>query len=75
MSGRLLSTISRRSDRSTLPASAPTRTFVEDLSADSLDLVEIFFSIEDQFDREITEDQAATVETVRDAIDLIKHER
>jgi acyl carrier protein len=43
--------------------------------SDSLDLVEIFFSIEDQFDREITEDQAATVETVRDAIDLIKHER
>jgi len=47
---------------------------LEDLNADSLDLVEIFFSLEDEFEREISEDQAAKLVTVGDVIALIKRE-
>ena len=53
----------------------PDAHLVEDLGADSLDLVEILFSLEDQFDREISEDQMTKLATVRDIITLIEHER
>lgn len=46
-------------------------TFAEDLEADSLDLVELVMSLEDQLDLTIEEDQLADVRTVRDALDAI----
>jgi len=52
----------------------PDARLVEDLNADSLDLVEILFSIEDQFGREMSEVQAAKLVTVRDVIALIERE-
>jgi len=52
----------------------PDANLVEHLGADSLDLAEIVFSLEDQFDREISEDQAAKLLTVRDVIALIDRE-
>ncbi|PIE70485.1 MAG: acyl carrier protein [Deltaproteobacteria bacterium] len=49
----------------------PEATLVDDLGADSLDLVELVMSMEDVFEIEINEDQAALILTVKDAIDFI----
>jgi acyl carrier protein len=46
-------------------------TFVEDLGADSLDTVELIMAIEEEFDTEIPEDEAANISTVQDVIDYV----
>ncbi len=55
----------------------PTASFVEDLGADSLDLVELIMSIEEKFstaDRkiEIPDEAAEKIVTIQDAIDYLK---
>jgi acyl carrier protein len=55
----------------------PTASFVEDLGADSLDLVELIMSLEEAFsmpDRklEIPDEAAEKIITIQDAIDYIK---
>ncbi len=55
----------------------PTASFVEDLGADSLDLVELIMSLEEVFstpDRkvEIPDEDAEKIVTIQDAIDYIK---
>jgi acyl carrier protein len=53
----------------------PAASFVDDLGADSLDLVELIMSIEEEFDVEISDDDAEKMITVQDAMDYIsKHE-
>ena len=47
-------------------------TFVDDLSADSLDIVELVMSIEENFDMEIPDDDAAKIVTVGDVVNYIK---
>jgi acyl carrier protein len=47
-------------------------SFVDDLGADSLDLVELIMAMEEAFDMEISDDQAEKLQTVKDAIDYIK---
>ena len=47
-------------------------TFIEDLGADSLDVVELVMAIEDEFDMEIDEDEAEDISTVGDVVDYIK---
>ena len=47
-------------------------TFVEDLGADSLDVVELVMAMEDEFDMEIDEDQAENISTVGDVVEYIK---
>ena len=47
-------------------------TFIEDLGADSLDVVELVMAIEDEFDMEIDEDEAEGISTVGDVVDYIK---
>ncbi len=50
----------------------PETTFVEDLGADSLDLVELMMSIEEEFDiGEISEQDAAKIKTVGDVMALL----
>lgn len=50
----------------------PETTFVEDLGADSLDLVELMMSIEEEFDiGEISEQDAAKIKTVGDVLALL----
>ncbi len=50
----------------------PETTFVEDLGADSLDLVELMMSIEEEFDiGEISEQDAAKIKTVSDVMELL----
>ena len=48
-----------------------TASFVEDLNADSLDIVELVMAIEKEFDVEIPDDEAEKIRTVQDAIDYI----
>lgn len=47
-------------------------TFIEDLGADSLDVVELVMAIEDEFDMEIDEDEAEKISTVGDVVEYIK---
>jgi acyl carrier protein len=53
-------------------AVVPDARLLEDLHADSLDLVEISFLLEDEFGREVSEDQAGSLVTVGDIITLIE---
>lgn len=45
--------------------------FKEDLDADSLDLVELLLEMERQYSFKVSDEEAAEVETVGDAVDLI----
>lgn len=47
-------------------------TFVDDLSADSLDIVELIMAIEEEFDMEIPDADAEKIVTVGDVVDYIK---
>ncbi len=53
----------------------PEATFVEDLSADSLDIVELVMGIEDEFEIEIPDQAAENIVTVQDVIDYIKNNK
>lgn len=46
-------------------------SFVDDLGADSLDLVELIMAMEEEFDVEIPDEDAEKIATVQDAIDYI----
>lgn len=55
----------------------PEASFVEDLGADSLDLVELIMSLEEEFSNpsrkvEIPDDDAEKILTVQDAVDYLK---
>ena len=52
----------------------PSAHFVNDLDADSLDVIEIVFSLEEQFGREIAEHELDKLVTVADVIALIERE-
>ncbi len=45
--------------------------FVEDLGADSLDVVELVMALEEKFDIEIPDDEAEKIVTVKNAMDFI----
>jgi acyl carrier protein len=49
----------------------PEASFVDDLGADSLDLVELIMAMEEEFDTEISDEDAEQITTVKDAIDYI----
>ncbi|HET9464679.1 MAG TPA: acyl carrier protein [Gemmatimonadales bacterium] len=55
----------------------PTASFVDDLNADSLDLVELIMTMEEEFGSEdnpveISDEDAEKIVTVQDAVDYIK---
>lgn len=50
-------------------------SFVEDLGADSLDIVELVMAMEEEFDVEIPDDQAENIKTVKDAVDYINNHK
>jgi acyl carrier protein len=49
----------------------PEASFVDDLGADSLDLVELIMSMEEEFDVEISDEDAEKITTVKDAYNYV----
>ena len=50
----------------------PGAKFIEDLGADSLDIVELVMALEEEFDLEIPDEDADKLKTVGDAMDYLK---
>jgi len=50
----------------------PEAAFVEDLNADSLDLVELIMSLEEEFGMEISDEDAEKIQKVSDAVEYIE---
>ena len=50
----------------------PEASFVDDLNADSLDLVELIMSLEEEFGAEISDEDAEKIRTVQDAVDYVE---
>ncbi|MBE7021768.1 MAG: acyl carrier protein [Ruminococcaceae bacterium] len=47
-------------------------SFIDDLGADSLDIVELIMAMEEEFDMEISDGEAETIKTVGDVVNYIK---
>ena len=50
-------------------------SFKEDLGADSLDVVELVMELEDEFDMEISDEDAEKIATVGDAVNYIQNQQ
>lgn len=50
----------------------PEASIIDDLGADSLDLVELIMALEEEFGIEIGDDQAEKIVTIQDAVDFIE---
>jgi len=50
----------------------PSASFVEDLNADSLDLVELIMSLEEEFKVQISDEDAEKITTVQEAQDYVE---
>lgn len=50
----------------------PESRFIEDLGADSLDIVELVMAMEEEFETDIPDEEAEKIQTVQDTIDYIK---
>ncbi len=48
-------------------------SFIDDLGADSLDIVELIMALEEEFDLEIPDSEAEKISTVGDIVDYIKN--
>ena len=51
---------------------SPEKHFIDDLGADSLDIVELVMAMEENFEIEIPDEDAEKIQTVRDAINYIQ---
>ncbi len=49
----------------------PEASFIDDLGADSLDIVELVMAIEEEFGLEISDDDAVKIQTIGDAINYV----
>lgn len=52
----------------------PEASFIDDLGADSLDLVELVMAMEEEFDVEIPDDDAENIRVVQDALNYIQRQ-
>jgi acyl carrier protein len=50
----------------------PKASFIDDLGANSLDIVELVMAMEEEFDIEIPDDDAEKIQTVKDVISYVK---
>jgi acyl carrier protein len=50
----------------------PEASFIDDLGADSLDIVELVMAMEEEFDLEIPDEEAEKIQTIADATNYLK---
>jgi len=48
-------------------------SFIDDLDADSLDIVELIMAFEDEFDLEIPDEEAEKIKVVKDVVDYLQN--
>ena len=53
----------------------PEASFIEDLGADSLDIVELVMALEEEYGMEISDEDAEKIRTVKDVVDYIQAHR
>ena len=51
----------------------PDTSFIDDLGADSLDIVELIMALEEEFDMQIPDGEAEKISTVNDVVEYIKN--
>lgn len=47
-------------------------SFIDDLGADSLDIVELIMALEEEFEIDISDEDAEKIQSVKDAVDYVK---
>lgn len=50
-------------------------SFIDDLEADSLDIVELVMALEEEFDIEIADEEAEKITTVKDVVEYINNNK
>jgi len=50
-------------------------TFIDDLGADSLDIVELMMAFEEKFEIELPDDEAEKIKAIKDAVKLIDEKK
>ena len=53
----------------------PGASFIEDLGADSLDIVELVMALEEEYGMEISDEDAEKIRTVQDVVNYIEHHK
>lgn len=71
MRERILGIIAEQVNRS-VDELDPSMEFIDDLNMDSIELVELIMSVEDEFDIEIDEDRLEKVRSIGDVLDLLE---
>jgi len=54
---------------------SPEASFIEDLGADSLDIVELVMALEEEYEMEISDEDAENIKMVQDIIEYIESHR